>query len=61
MERFQHEITKAQETQRALSSRFDHLDTCPQCGAIDPDYRKTCIHRYDENFGSPRCDDGLAA
>lgn len=38
----------------ALMSRFDHLDPCPQCGAVDPDYRLTCLHRNDKR-GYPDC------
>jgi hypothetical protein len=59
MKRYSYFVLKARETQRALIARYEDIDPCPQCGAIDLDYRRTCIHRNDDRFGSPRCDDGL--
>ena len=43
--------------QRELMRRYEDLDPCTICGAIDPDFRSECKHRVrDDEFGLPVCE-----
>lgn len=57
MDKWKGVIEEARMVQLSLSHRFNELDPCPQCGIIDLDFRKVCIHRErDDEFGLPRCE-----